>query len=69
MKEQKFNVKKFLKGVKNNLGKRTPEESETREEDLDSLNDEDLRENKNLKGKADKKRYEKFLKKEESVLY
>lgn len=56
MKEQKFNVKKILKGVKNNLGKRTPEESETREEDLDSLNDEVLRENKNIKGKADKKK-------------
>ena len=39
MKEQKFNAKKLLKEIKNNIGKRAPDEDVVREEDLDSLND------------------------------
>ena len=56
MKEQKFNAKKFLKTVKNNLGKRAPEPDEEREEDLDSLNEEPLQEDgKTRKGREKKK--------------
>lgn len=39
MKEQKFNAKKLLKEIKNNIGKRAPDEDVVREEDLDNLND------------------------------
>lgn len=55
MKEQKFNAKKFLKTVKNNLGKRAPEQETEREDDLDSLNEEPSQE----EGKARKKREKK----------
>ena len=54
MKEQKFNAKKFLKGIKNNLGKRAPEENVEREDDLDRLNEEQESENdipKKMNGK------------------
>ena len=42
MGKQKFNARKFLKSIKNNLGKRSPDpvEDEQREDDLDSLNEE-----------------------------
>ena len=41
MKDQKFNAKKFLKGIKGKLGKHAPTEEDIREDDLDSLNEED----------------------------
>ena len=40
MKEQKFNAKKILKDIKNNIGKKAPEEKINSEDDLDSLNEE-----------------------------
>ena len=40
MKDGKFNAKKFLKGIKNDLGKKAPTEEESRVDDLDSLNEE-----------------------------
>ena len=56
MKEQKFNAKKFLKGIKNNLGKRAPEENVEREDDLDRLNEEHESENDIPKKKNGKKK-------------
>ena len=57
MGKQRFNAKKLLKSVKNNLGKRAPEQEEIREDDLDSLNEE-LREQgkKKTKSKREKKK-------------
>lgn len=40
MKDSKFNAKKFLKNIKGKLGKRAPTEDDTREDDLDALNEE-----------------------------
>lgn len=54
MKEQKFNAKKFLKGIKNNLGKRAPKENDVNEDDLDSLNEENAQENEAPKTKKKK---------------
>ena len=56
MKEQKFNAKKILKGIKNNLGKRAPDQEEEREEDLDSLNEEPREEDGKNKKKRQKKK-------------
>ena len=50
MKDGKFNAKKFLKGIKNELGKKAPIEEDAREEDLDSLNEEQLEEDGDKKG-------------------
>lgn len=58
MKEPKFNAKKFLKGIKNNLGKRAPEEKNINEDDLDSLNEEPEQEKGRTKG-AKKKVFDK----------
>ena len=56
MKEQKFNAKKFLKNIKNNLGKRAPEEKEECEDDLDNLNEEWSQESVASKKKREKKK-------------
>ena len=59
MKEQKFNAKKFLKGIKHNLGKRAPivdEDEREREEDLDSLNEEEPQKNDTSKSRRAGKR-------------
>ena len=58
MKEPKFNAKKFLKGIKNNLGKRAPEEKNINEDDLDSLNEEPEQDKGRTKG-AKKKVFDK----------
>ena len=55
MKEQKFNAKKFLKNIKNSLGKHAPDE-EIREDDLDSLNEEPQQEKAKGKGKREKRK-------------
>lgn len=56
MKDSKFNAKKFLKGIKGKLGKRAPIEDEIREDDLDSLNEEDAQdEGSKSKGKRREK--------------
>ena len=53
MGKQKFNARKFLKSIKNNLGKRSPDpvEDEQREDDLDSLNEEPKRDEGRAKSK------------------
>lgn len=56
MAKEKFNAKKFLKNVKNNLGKRSPEEDDTPKDDLDSLNEEPEPETSKGKGKRGKKK-------------
>ena len=56
VKEQKFNAKKFLKGIKNNLGKRAPDKEEEREDDLDSLNEEPTEEKEKGKFKRGRKK-------------
>ena len=56
MKEQKFNAKKFLKNVKNNLGKRAPENETAREDDLDSLNEEPSQEEKKTRKTRERKK-------------
>ena len=56
MKEQKFNAKKFLKNIKNNLGKKAPEEKEECEDDLDNLNEEWSQESGASKKKREKKK-------------
>ena len=54
MKEQKFNAKKFLKSIKNNLGKRAPEENTVNDDDLDSLNEESSQEKERFQSKRKK---------------
>lgn len=54
MKEQKFNAKKFLKSIKNNLGKRAPEENTVNDDDLDSLNEEPSQEKERFQSKRKK---------------
>ncbi len=59
MKDQKFNAKKFLKGIKGKLGKHAPVEDDTREDDLDSLNEEEPQDDgKSKKAKSKSKRHE-----------
>ena len=64
MKEQKFNAKKLLKEIKNNIGKRAPDEDVVREEDLDSLNDindgDDAEDGKKGKSRAKRQRQRVF---------
>ena len=62
MKDGKFNAKKFLKGIKNELGKKAPIEEDAREEDLDSLNEEQLEEDGDKKGAKKSKRKKVFNK-------
>ena len=62
MKDQKFNAKKFLKGIKGKLGKHAPTEEDIREDDLDSLNEEEPQnDGKSKKGKAKGKRSERIF--------
>ena len=62
MKDGKFNAKKFLRGIKNELGKKAPIEEDTREEDLDSLNEEQLEEEQDKKSAKKSKRKKVFNK-------
>lgn len=62
MKDRKFNAKKFLKGIKNELGKKAPIEEDAREEDLDSLNEEQLDEDGDKKGAKKSRRKKVFNK-------
>ncbi len=56
MKEGKFNAKKILKDLKNNVGKRAPEKKNERDDDFDSLNEENNQKNTKSKGKRQKQK-------------